>query len=119
MREKLLPYRIAMDNKMIRLEHAKRYISENRLNEAFKILHQLIVDYPNEESILFELGKIYAFQNKHKKSIKYFEILLNSEKFKDTVYDMLINEYKKLNKNTEIFNLYKKMQKENRIIKDE
>ena len=108
-----------MDSKMIRLEYARRLINDNKLNEALEVLYQLIKDYPNEESILFELGKVYSFQNKHNKSIEYFEMLSDSENFKDMVYDMLINEYNELNENLKIFNLYKRIQKENRIIRDD
>ncbi len=104
---------------MIRLEYARRLINDNKLNEALEVLYQLIKDYPNEESILFELGKVYSFQNKHNKSIEYFEMLSDSENFKDMVYDMLINEYNELNENLKIFNLYKRIQKENRIIRDD
>ena len=114
-----MPDRIAMDSKMIRLEYARRLINDNKLNEALEVLYQLIKDYPNEESILFELGKVYSFQNKHNKSIEYFEMLSDSENFKDMVYDMLINEYNELNENLKIFNLYKRIQKENRIIRDD
>ena len=55
---------------MEQLEQAKRLIIENKLSDAFLILQQLVKEYPNDDDIRLELGKIHYINGNYSEAKK-------------------------------------------------
>lgn len=112
-----MPDRISMDNKMnelyIELEQAKKFTINNQLEKALEILQVLLKKYPRQECIIFEIGKIYIIKNRYQMGIEYLEKIKTSEEYKGLVFDLLIYSYKMLNKDSDIFEIYKLMVQRN------
>lgn len=100
-----------MDTVMKRLEQAKELIIKNNLSDAFNILKELIKIYPDEDSVIFETGKINFILKKYNEAIFYLEQIKTFE-YKILTYNLLIYSYRVLNKYIEIFKIYENIKKE-------
>jgi hypothetical protein len=104
---------------MERLEIAKQLITNNNLEEAFKLLQDLLKKYPDADSVLFETGKVCFILKKYDSAILYLEKIINSDEYKIFVEDLLLCVYNENNDNKKIFDIYEKIKKEKRDIKED
>ena len=95
------------------IEQAKKYIADNKLNLALRLLKQLLKSDSNAiEEIFLEIGKIYFIQKKYMKSKFY----LNKIKREDLIqysYDLLFQIYDRLKDYNKIINIFSKFYKKN------
>ena len=77
-----------MNEFYIELERAKNFIIDNQLQKALEILQALLEKYPNQECIIFEIGKIYIIEKKYQLGIKYLEKIKISKEYGELVYEL-------------------------------
>ena len=81
-----------MDIIMEKLEQAKKLIIENNLSDAFLILQQLVKEYPSNDGIRLELGKIHYINGNYLEAKKNLELIKDRSDYQITL--LLIKTYK-------------------------
>ena len=81
-----------MDIIMEKLEQAKKLIIENNLSDAFLILQQLVKEYPSNDGIRLELGKIHYINGNYLEAKKNLELIKDRSNYQITL--LLIKTYK-------------------------
>ena len=87
--EKLYPF-----SQQLKIKKAQYLLFFDKVSEAHKILKE--VQSTKNEEYLFTLASVYSKLNKHKESIRLFEILLNLNKDSEEILSILANEYQKI-----------------------
>ena len=81
-----------MDIIMEQLELAKKLIIENKLSEAFLILQQLVKEYPNDDGVRLEIGKIHYINGNYSEAKRNLELIKDRSNYQITL--LLIKTYK-------------------------
>ena len=90
------------------IEQAKKYISDNKLNSALRLLKKLLkLDSNIKEEIFLEAGKIYFIQKKYRKS-KFYLNKIKKESLKQFSCDLLFQIYDRLKCYNKIINIFDK-----------
>ena len=90
------------------IEQAKKYISDNKLDSALRLLKKLLkLDSNIKEEIFLEVGKIYFIQKKYRKS-KFYLNKIKKESLKQFSCDLLFQIYDRLKCYNKIINIFDK-----------
>ncbi len=95
---------------MEQLEQAKRLIIENKLSDAFLILQQLVKEYPNDDDIRLELGKIHYINGNYSEAKKNLELIKDRSNYQITL--LLVKTYKFLKEPFPSLDILKKLVEE-------
>lgn len=99
-----------MDIIMEQLELAKKLIIENKLSEAFLILQQLVKEYPNDDGVRLEIGKIHYINGNYSEAKRNLELIKDRSNYQITL--LLIKTYKFLKEPFPSLDILKKLVEE-------
>jgi len=95
------------------IEQAKKYIANNKLDEALNLLYKSPTSDLNiQDEIFFEIGKVFLLKRKYNKSVFYLK-KIKKMSLKQFVYDLLVQDYNELKEYNKILNIFRKFDKEN------
>ena len=96
------------------IEQAKKYIANDKLDEALNLLNVSVTsDLNTQDEIFFEIAKIYMLKNEYEKATEFFLKIKENNDLKELANECLFKIYKILNLQDKQIDCLYKMKKEN------